>query len=340
MKVVFFSRKPFPHQFSIERVFDGISQELKKDATLQVETKVMPYFSTGILPRLKNIWWARKHQGDINHITGDVHYLALGLPGRNTVLTIHDLNFLNHPHPVARWLLNFFWMTLPLKKVRYITLISEATREDLLRRFDFPEKRIRVIPNYYDATFFRVPKEFNAAQPRILQIGTKANKNVPRLIEALEGISCHLVIIGAESQSVREALQRFHISFTWMQRLTDDQLKEQYALCDIVSFVSTIEGFGMPILEAQAMGRAVITSNISSMPEVGGEGAHYVDPFDVKDIQTGIRKVIHENHYRSLLIEKGFVNVKRFELHEAVSLYRNLYYEVYSNTYLKDAKEM
>src|ERR1051325_2961164 len=97
MTVVFFSRKPYAHQFSIEKVFEGIRQALVQDTSVTVEVKVMPHYSTGIWLRLKNIWWARQHQGDINHITGDVHYIALGLVKRKTILTIHDLNFLNHP---------------------------------------------------------------------------------------------------------------------------------------------------------------------------------------------------------------------------------------------------
>ncbi len=325
MRLVFFQRRSFAHQFSIEKVFAGIRQELGKEKSVTVELKVMPYFSTGILPRLRNIWWARQHQGDINHITGDVHYIALGLTKRKTILTIHDLNFLNQPKLLTRWFLKLFWITFPLKRVSYVTVISEATREDLLNRVAFPKERTRVIPNYYDRSFHSVPKEFNAQQPRILQIGTKANKNLPRLIRALEGVPCHLIIVGAESITIQEELRSAKISFTWLQNLSEDQLKEQYTLSDIVSFVSTIEGFGMPILEAQATGRAVVTSNISSMPEVAGNAACYVDPLDSVAIRKGILKVIEDSSYRNDLIEKGYANLKRFELTKVAEMYLDLY---------------
>jgi glycosyltransferase involved in cell wall biosynthesis len=325
MRVVFFQRRPFAYQFSIEKIFEGIRQELSQEVSVSIEVRVMPHYSSGILPRLKNIWWARQHQGDINHITGDVHYVALGLTESKTILTIHDLNFLNHPKRIIQWFLKLFWITLPLKSVSYVTVISEATRQDLLNRVDFPKERIQVISNYYDWSFHSVDKDFNAEKPRILQIGTKANKNVPKLISALEGISCHLVIVGAESQALRSDLQKANISFTWLQNLSDDQLKEQYALCDMVSFVSTKEGFGMPILEAQATGRVVVTSNVSSMPEVAGDGACYVNPFDIDSIRNGFLKVIKDGSYRNGLVEKGHSNLKRFELKKMADMYMSLY---------------
>src|SRR5258705_13971154 len=110
MKIVYFQRKPYLHQFSIEKVFEGIQHHLSRENEVTIESVIMPYFSTGIFPRIKNIIWSKRHQGDINHITGDVHYLALGLDKRKTILTIHDLNFLNHGNPVARLILNFFWL--------------------------------------------------------------------------------------------------------------------------------------------------------------------------------------------------------------------------------------
>jgi len=328
MKIVFFQRKTNPHQFSIEKVFDGLQNQLAQDEQLVIDKKVMPCFSSGIVPRIKNVWWSRKHQGDVNHITGDVHYVALGLDKRKTILTIHDLNFLNHPNGLARFILKIFWLTLPLKKVVYVTVISEATKKDLLSRIKFPEQKVKVIPNYYDSSFKPFLKEFNKAEPRILQIGTKENKNVLRLIEALDEINCHLVIVGGKNKKIEEHLGHYKISFTWLQNLSDAELIEQYKQCDVLSFVSTIEGFGMPILEAQAVGRVVVTSNVSSMPEVAGDAASYVNPFDVIYIKNGISKVIEDDIYRNYLIEKGFENIKRFELKNVVEMYYDLYQKV------------
>src|SRR6185369_14848380 len=127
----------------------------------EIQMRVVPFYSRGIIARLKNSWWCRDHQGAINHITGDIHYVALALNKRRTILTIHDLNFLNHPRPVARWILKLFWITLPLKKVAWITVISEATKKDLLELVSFPKDRIKVVPNYYDSSLKFSPRNFN-----------------------------------------------------------------------------------------------------------------------------------------------------------------------------------
>jgi glycosyltransferase involved in cell wall biosynthesis len=89
---------------------------------------------------------------------------------------------------------------------------------------------------------------------------------------------------------------------------------------------STLEGFGMPIIEAQATGRVVLTSNCSSMPDVAGKGALLVDPFSIKSMREGLKKLISDSKLRDTLINEGFENVKRFEV-ETISA---MYFEVYS----------
>ncbi len=81
---------------------------------------------------------------------------------------------------------------------------------------------------------------------------------------------------------------------------------EAYHRADIVSLVSTYEGFGMPIIEGQAIGRAVIAGNVASMPEIAGDGACLVDPYDVPAIRTGILRIINDPEYRESLIARGF----------------------------------
>jgi glycosyltransferase involved in cell wall biosynthesis len=105
---------------------------------------------------------------------------------------------------------------------------------------------------------------------------------------------------------------------------------QKYVECDIMTFVSTYEGFGMPILEAQSTGRVVITSNISSMPEVAGLGAHLVDPMDVTSIRNGIVKLINNSTYRNELIANGYENIKRYNPDLIASMYEDIYCVVYN----------
>ncbi|SHF73244.1 glycosyltransferase family 4 protein [Flavisolibacter ginsengisoli] len=329
MKVYLFYRKSFPDNYSIEKIFDGVLFSLQNE--LKVTKRIVPYYSNSIYGRLKNLIWVSKNQARINHVTGDIHYVAIGLRKKNTILTIHDLNFLNRSNPFSLLIYYLLWIKWPVKKAKVITVISEATKQDLLNRVAIPESKIKVIPNYYNPNYTPVPKVFIKQKPRILQIGTKKNKNVIRLISALEGLSCSLIIIGKHEREIEDQLIKRKIDYKWLSNLTDDEIKIQYENCDIVSFISTFEGFGMPILEAQAIGRVVITSNISSMPEVAGNGALFVDPYNIDCIREGISKLIEDDTLRDVLINNGLENIKRFELKRIASMYHRLYQEVYDD---------
>jgi glycosyltransferase involved in cell wall biosynthesis len=98
----------------------------------------------------------------------------------------------------------------------------------------------------------------------------------------------------------------------------------KYQECDISAFISTSEGFGMPIAEASVTERVVVTSNISSMPEVALDAAHLVNPNDIYDIRAGIKKVIENDSYREKLIENGRRNKLRFDGDAIAKKYFNL----------------
>jgi glycosyltransferase involved in cell wall biosynthesis len=102
-------------------------------------------------------------------------------------------------------------------------------------------------------------------------------------------------------------------------------------MADIIALASSYEGFGMPILEGQAVGRPVITSNILSMPEVAGNAACLVDPYDPSSIRQGILKIIQDAAYRDELVRKGFANVKRFDPQVIALQYLDLYKKVAGN---------
>ncbi len=113
--------------------------------------------------------------------------------------------------------------------------------------------------------------------------------------------------------SYEQQLKASGISYSYRTNLSESEILAAYHQADIVSLVSTYEGFGLPIIEAQAIGRAVIAGNVASMPEVAGEGACLVDPHDVTAIRSGILRIINEPGYRNAIVEQGFQNVKRFD---------------------------
>ncbi|MCB0640996.1 MAG: glycosyltransferase family 4 protein [Phaeodactylibacter sp.] len=327
MRIVHFQRRPLDSHFSIEQLFEAIRRHLPVE--WQPEVAICPEYSRGLLPRIRNTRFARKQQGDLNHITGDVHYIALGLPKAKTVLTIHDLGFLDHPRPLVRWVLKKAWLDWPLRKVRYVTTISTASKMAILKAAPFfPAERIRVIPNILPQAIDAEPKAFNSTYPRILLIGTKANKNLSNTLQALQGIPCQVHLIGEYKPEVEALLKNNELDYQYDSKVPYAAVLQAYRDCDLLLFASTFEGFGMPIIEAQAMGRVVLTSKVSSMPEVAGRGACLVDPLNPEAIRAGLASVLQDESYRQALIQAGFENVKRFEAAQIARQYVDLYQEI------------
>lgn len=293
----------------------------------------MSYFvssreSNGVLPRIKAVNEVNKLKGDVFHISGDVHFLALGSPANKTILTIHDCGFMKEGGFIKRQFLLWFWLRFPVKHSKFITCVSEATKQDIIFYTKCVADKIYVIPTTVSTKFIRVDKDFNEEMPRILQIGTKFNKNVPRLVEALEGICCKLVIVGEIDEKLKAQLFKEKIDFENLVDVSDEELKRQYERCDMVAFASTLEGFGMPIVEAQRVGRVVLTSNCSSMPEVAGGAAELVDPFNVVSIRNGILSLIRNKEKRDAYISKGFENALRFDSEVVARQYLELYQKI------------
>jgi glycosyltransferase involved in cell wall biosynthesis len=248
------------------------------------------------------------------------------MPAGKTLLTVHDCGVLKGLGGFKFHLMKWLWFTLPARHAGWITVNSEATKRDLLSYIRYDAERIKVIHICVGAQFTAFPKSFNSTKPVILQIGTAENKNLKRIIPALQGIPCQYIIIGKLDISVKGLLAKHAIEYQSIERaLSEDELLHQYQSCDILSFVSTLEGFGMPIIEANGVGRVVVTGNTSSMPEIAGNAAHLVDPLDISAIREGFLKVINDTGYRNQLIENGFRNVKRFDKKRIAEAYFGLY---------------
>ncbi len=144
----------------------------------------------------------------------------------------------------------------------------------------------------------------------------------------MKELNCELRIVGQPNDSQRQALVRNSIEYSQVVGLSESDLLEEYRRCDIVSFVSTSEGFGMPILEANACGRVVITGNCTSMPEVAGDAGCLVDPFSFQSIRHGIERLIRDEAYREDLIQRGFLNVRRFHPNRIAQRYLDVYLDL------------
>ena len=118
------------------------------------------------------------------------------------------------------------------------------------------------------------------------------------------------------------------IKYSSKSGLSIDEIYKEYKESDLLLFASTYEGFGLPIVEAQAVGRVVITSSLWSMPEVAGDAACIVDPFDINSIKDGVQRIINDSSYREQLINAGFKNIKRFQVENIAKQYESLYCEI------------
>jgi glycosyltransferase involved in cell wall biosynthesis len=323
-EVVFFHRKPRNvGNYSVEYIFEDVRTRLKN--MINARIVVSGFESSGLFKRLAACVEAYRKEGEVNHITGDVNYLGLFLNSHRTINTILDCVHLNNASGLKYRILRLFWLYIPEKRARFLTAISESTKNEILRHHKCDPEKIKVIPVAISPKFKYKESKFNKDCPRILQVGTAPNKNIPNLIEAIKDLPCILHIVGKRNIMYEELLKKYQIDYDYESNLTNEEIIDRYEKADIISLVSTYEGFGMPILEAQAVGRAVITSNVYSMPEVAGDSAVVVDPHDIPAIRAGIEKIIADDEFREDRLRKGFENIKRFD----PDVIANQYFELY-----------
>lgn len=328
-KITYFHRNP-QDGFSMLKVSETYINELKKTEDIEVFFAPHPWPLKPI-GTIKNIWFVFKNRNKqgINHITGDIHLCLLALLGCKTVLTIHDLRSLEGiKNSIKRKIAYYLFYKLALRIPKKIVCISETTKNDFHSMIKRKDDAI-VIFNAVDPMFGFVPKIFNQEMPIILQIGTGWKKNHKNLFKALEGITCKLRIIENPLNKLDDEdyslLNEMKINYIVLTCLSDKEIFDEYVNCDIVSFCSIAEGFGMPIVEANAVGRCVITSNILPMNEIAANAACLVNPYDINDMQNGFRKLIEDYAYRKELIDNGRKNIARFQAKDVANQYIKLY---------------
>ena len=335
MKKVVYIFRPKGKAYSIERVFKPIMDSLRHEKEVSVEVShainCQGFFRTLFANIRKYAELSRS--GCICHITCEVRYCAIFMRKSHTVLTTHDIMSLHNPEAswYARWFSYWFQFYFPMRHLNYLTCVSESTRKDLVSLFPWVEHKLQVIPNPIDNDFKHVAKSFNKDKPVVLHIGTKANKNLIRVAFALNGIPCHLRIVGRLSDEQKKALQENKVEYSCVFGITNEQIVKEYENCDMLSFPSLFECFGMPIIEAQAVGRPVLTSNREPMLSVAGGAAVYVNPESIDEIKKGFLEIINGDSVRDKLVKEGLSNINKYSVETIANQYLNLYKQMESD---------
>ncbi len=324
LSVTYFYREPRKTGVSIEGIF-GLVKNCLKD-----EAEISEFYCDAKLSRIQNIIKAGKAANAINHITGDVNFLAIGLRGKKTILTIHDFGFYENPihSKFVKLVYRLFWFYFPLKYVDIVTVVSEFTKQKLIHYFNFPEDKIRVIHDPVKPLFKVVKKDKLNDRPVILMMGTGKHKNLDNLIEAVKGADLHVDIIGWPAEDELARLKEYNILYTVYNDLSDEDVYKRYIACDILFMASFYEGFGMPIIEAQSMGRPVITGNIGAMKEVGEGSAILVDPYSVSEIKDAISLLISDKKLYDDMVGKGYENAAKYNYKKIAAQYLEVYKEL------------
>lgn len=286
-------------------------------------------------PVLMDLIWNKIHTFKVENLTGDIdvfHSSDWTQPPTSAikVTTIHDLvpiryPQISHPSIVSAHKHRLKWVKNEVDK---IIAVSEFTKNEIVSLLDINPNKIKVIYEAAD-TIFQVSasvdmefvkKKYKLDKPYLLAVGADPRKNLPRVIKAVielkKDLDIELVVIGKPwNKSLKGARFLGHVERQEMSAI--------YTGARSLVYTSVYEGFGLPILEAMMCETPVVTSNVSSMPEVAGDAAFLVDPNSSKDILLGIKGVLSN---RAKWIKRGRERVKKFSwiktAEQTIDLYR------------------
>jgi glycosyltransferase involved in cell wall biosynthesis len=249
------------------------------------------------------------------------------------VPVFHDLAYEHFPGDLRPWASRYVrrWSPRYARRAAHILTVSEFTRQDLVSRYGVSPGKISVVYNGASEGFRPLPlaeqqavrQRHSEGRPYFLFVGTLSpRKNIESLLRAFDQVAdsapeyC-LLLAGRRGWNYEGALRTYEamrhrdaVRFTGF--LEDRELAAVYASAAALLYVPTLEGFGLPIVEAMNSGTPVITSNRSSMPEVAGEAALLADPFSVESIAGAMLRLLQEAPLPALLREKGFLQARRF----------------------------
>ena len=312
----------------------------------RVTTAALPY---SIGEQFRIPWRLLRTGADLLH---EPHYVLPPLTRCRSVVTIHDCIHLMFPQYLPNSLAYYYArgaMFAATHQADRVLTVSEASKRDILRYYDIPPEKVQVIYNAMDERFLTPPDEattdrvrqrYQLNHPFVLYVGNiKPHKNIERLVAAfsqarpLGPVGLKLVIVGDDLSNypkLRQVVHRHqldkHVRFLGYQ--PQETLASFYRLAGAFVFPSLYEGFGLPPLEAMACGTPVVTSNVSSLPEVAGDAALLVDPTDTDAIAHGIVQALTDSTVSARLREAGPRRAREFSWARSARQIAAVYREV------------
>jgi glycosyltransferase involved in cell wall biosynthesis len=246
---------------------------------------------------------------------------------KQTVVTIHGLEYEFCPQAYSwyeRWYMRLS-IRCSCRWAQTVVCVSENTKHDVMKQYLVPEEKIRVVFEGYDQKNPHPASHIqNRVLPYLLFIGRlEERKNILRIIEAFEilkqtyQIPHELVLVGKPGYGYEKIRSKIHdfqsnIPICELGYVNEEEKWLLLLGADVFVFPTLYEGFGIPILEAQAAGTPVVTSNTSSLPEVAGDGAVYVNPESAESIAEGVWQVLSDPDVKNAIIGKATQNLSRF----------------------------
>ncbi len=247
---------------------------------------------------------------------------------------IHDINFVHQPKDLPFLARKYYNHYFPLyaEKAKRVATVSEFSKKDLCENYQLNPDKVDVVYNGVNKMYSPVNEEdktitknkYTNGNEYFVFIGAlHPRKNVSRLMLAFDEFKksyksdIKLVIVG-DFMFKNNTLKNIYSNLFYKNdiiftgRLSPDELRYVIGSAFALTFVPYFEGFGIPIIEAMSCGTPVITSNVTSMPEVAGNAALLVNPFSVESIKNGMLKITKDNNLRNDLIKKGFVQQEKF----------------------------
>lgn len=276
-------------------------------------------------------YYLKKYDVDVFY-SGDTYVsMKTDIP---TLIVCHDIAYKHYPDHLRASHRRYYRNNFPRfhAKADHIVAVSEYTKEDIVATYNIDPNKVSIGHNATPAGFAPLDEPSKEAVrgkltkgcPYFMYVGSlHPRKNVVKLIEAFDifkkthGTDHKLVLVGRMAWK-NEELKKTYETITYRDdiiftgHISNEQLPRYLAAADALTYVSVFEGFGIPILEGMSSGTPVITSNVSSMPEVGGDAALYIDPHDANSIAEGMHEIITNSSLRENLIVKGYQRAREF----------------------------